>query len=162
MAPAKGAVWGGSCVLIPTKGIKDRFLNLGIVDSVRDLVNPIIDSSHAKAMANMCSSEESQQWNEDGYKKPDEYWGILDLGVDPKYQRRGIARSLLQWGLERAEKEGLPVHLSATPDGASLYKSLGFRGVGKWKWRPDQDRDWEIMRWDPPKDANNSGVEKTI
>ncbi|KAI7780805.1 hypothetical protein LA080_015488 [Diaporthe eres] len=102
-----------------------------IVDSVRDLVNPIIDSSHAKAMANMCSSEESQQWNEDGYKKPDEYWGILDLGVDPKYQRRGIARSLLQWGLERAEKEGLPVHLSATPDGASLYRSLGFRGVGK-------------------------------
>ncbi|KAG6363137.1 hypothetical protein INS49_008232 [Diaporthe citri] len=57
-------------------------------------------------------------------------------------------------GEDDAEKDGLPVHLSATPDGATLYNSLGFRSVGKWKWRPGQDRDWEIMRWDPPKDAH--------
>lgn len=112
-------------------------------------------------MAKMCSSEESKVWNEDGYKKPDQYWGILDLGVDTKYQRRGIARSLLQWALERAENEGLPVHLSATPSGAPLYSSLGFRSAGKWQWRPGQDRDWEIIRWDPPGDARNSSVEQT-
>lgn len=141
--------------------IKNRFLGLDIVDSVRDLMNPIVDSSHAKAMAKMCSSEEPQRWNEDGYKKPDEYWGILDLGVDPKYRRRGVARSL-QWGLERAEDEGLPVHLSATPDGASLFSSLGFRSVGKWKWRPDQDRDWEIMRWDPSRGSHCSSTEEAI
>lgn len=144
------------CVLMSRIGIKERILGLDVLDSFRDFINPMIDSSHAKAMAEMCSSDESQRWNKDGYHKPDEYWGILDLRVDPKYQRRGIARSLLQWGLERAGKEGLPVHLSATPAGASLYHSLGFRSVGKWTWRPDQDSDWEIMRWDPPKDAHNS------
>lgn len=148
------------CELIAAKGIKSRFHNLDIVDTVRDLLNPIVDASHAKAMAKMCSSEESQRWNEDGYNKPDAYWGILDLGVDPKHQRRGIARMLLKWGLERAEKEGLPIHLSATPAGASLYTSLGFRSVGKWKWRPGQESDWEIMRWDPPTDARNSTIEQ--
>ncbi|KAK2611035.1 hypothetical protein N8I77_004417 [Diaporthe amygdali] len=56
----------------------------------------------------------------------------------------------------RAGKEGLPIHLSATPAVASLYHSLGFRSVGKRTWHPDQDSDWEIMRWDPPKDAHNS------
>lgn len=122
----------------------------------------MVDSSHAKAMAKMCSSDDSQRWNEDCYEKPDEYWGILDLGVDPKYQRRGIARLLLQWALERAGKEGVPVHLSATPAAAQLYRSLGFRGVGKWTWRPDQDADWEIMRWDPPTDARDSSAEQTI
>lgn len=152
---------GEVCVLISRKGLKEQVFSLDIVDSIRDLVNPMVDSSHMKAMANMCSSEESQRWNQDGYKKPDEFWGILDLGVDPKYQRRGIARLLLQWGLERAEREGLPVHLSATPDGASLYSSLGFRSVGKWKWRPDQDTDWEIMRWDPPTDAHIANSERT-
>lgn len=77
-----------------SKGIKNRFLSLDIVDSVRDLMNPIVDSPHAGAK--MCSSEESQRRNEDGYKKPDEYWGILDLGVDPKYRRTGVAQSLLK------------------------------------------------------------------
>lgn len=132
---------GEACVLILRQGLKERFSTLDIVDSIRDLVNPMIDSSHMRAMGKMCSSEQSQRWNQDGYKKPDEYWGILDLGVDPEYQRRGIARLLLQWGLGRAAREGLPVHLSATPDGASLYSRLGFRSVGKWKWRPDQDTD---------------------
>lgn len=144
------------------KGIKNRLLNLDIVDSVRDLLNPMVDSSHMNAMAKMCSSDESQRWNETGYEKPDEYWGILDLGVDPRYQRRGVARSLLRWGLDQAEREGLPVHLSATPAGASLYSRLGFRSVGKWKWRPDQDVDWEIMRWDSPMNVNSSTTEQSV
>lgn len=122
---------------------------MGIVDYMHDLLNPMIDSSHSSAMSKICDSAESQRWLEDGYEKPQEYYGILDIGVHPTCQRRGIARSMLQWGLERAEKQSLPVHLSATPAGVPLYHSLGFYTVGTWTWRRDQDSQWEIMRWDP-------------
>jgi hypothetical protein len=82
--------------LMSTKGIKVRFLSLVVVDSIRDLVNPMVDSSHAKAMARMCSSEASQRWNQDGYKKPDTSLWI------PSTKGRGIDGLLLHWvgGLE--------------------------------------------------------------
>jgi len=72
--------------------IKVRFLSLVVVDSIRDLVNPMVDSSHAKAMARMCSSEASQRWNQDGYKKPDTSLWI------PSTKGRGIDGLLLHSG----------------------------------------------------------------
>ncbi|KAF9630654.1 hypothetical protein BFW01_g1216 [Lasiodiplodia theobromae] len=131
--------------------LKERILDSDIVDYIRDVRNPIVDASHARAVAETCSRSDSQRWIEDGYQKPEQFYGIMDVAVDPKFQRRGVARMLLEWGMARAEKENVPVHLSATPAGAPLYRSLGFRGVGKWTWRPNQEAEWEIMRWDPPR-----------
>ena len=44
----------------------------------------------------------------------------------PQAQRRGAAFLLLQWGIERAVEDGLPVYLLAEPLGHALYERLGF------------------------------------
>lgn len=57
---------------------------------------------------------------------------ILVLGllcVHPDFQRRGIGKGLVQWGLRQAAHLGLTVHLEASPEGFPLYRSLGFNVV---------------------------------
>ncbi|KAL4886071.1 acyl-CoA N-acyltransferase [Aspergillus karnatakaensis] len=51
------------------------------------------------------------------------------LSVHPEYQRRGIAKALLQWGLEEADRLGLDVYLEATEDGKPFYALFGFETV---------------------------------
>jgi GNAT superfamily N-acetyltransferase len=51
------------------------------------------------------------------------------VAVDPSYQRKGIGKVLMQWGLDRAEKDGKDVCLSASVAGQSLYLKLGFEVV---------------------------------
>jgi GNAT superfamily N-acetyltransferase len=129
-------------------GIKTSILDTELTDRLRDLVNPIINSSHARAMAEHCIDENSRHFIE-VYSTPEGHYGVLDTGVDPQFQRRGVARLLLEDGLKLAERQGLPVRLYATPAGVPLYKSLGFRNVGQWTWRPKQEVPWEIMQWNP-------------
>lgn len=72
------------------------------------------------------------------------HWYLDSLAVAPEYQRRGIARSLVDWGLQRAEAETgervavgktpVPVALISTAPGLHLYRSLGFKVVG---WEDD-------------------------
>lgn len=52
------------------------------------------------------------------------------LVCEPKYQRRGARRLLLDWGLELADKLKLEAYLEASPEGHHLYKSAGFEDVG--------------------------------
>ncbi|KAI9660536.1 MAG: hypothetical protein M1821_009887 [Bathelium mastoideum] len=58
-----------------------------------------------------------------------EHWHTLVLGVAPQYRRRGAGRLLLDWGLQRAREEGVPVLLEATPQGVPLYEKAGFKRV---------------------------------
>jgi ribosomal protein S18 acetylase RimI-like enzyme len=51
------------------------------------------------------------------------------LGVHPSYQGKGLGSKLLNWGLKRADDEGVEVFLSASPDGRPLYAKYGFREV---------------------------------
>lgn len=54
---------------------------------------------------------------------------VLDLcAVDPKYQRRGIAQALVQWGLDEAKRRGgLECTTEASSMGRGAYRKLGFR-----------------------------------
>jgi GNAT superfamily N-acetyltransferase len=52
--------------------------------------------------------------------------GLDTVTTTPRAQRRGAASLLLQWGIERAVKDRLPVLLYAEPQGYALYKRLGF------------------------------------
>ncbi|MCJ1441851.1 MAG: hypothetical protein MMC23_002343 [Stictis urceolatum] len=52
------------------------------------------------------------------------------LGVDPKFQRKGVGGLLMRWGMETARREGVPVGLTASPQGLSLYMKWGFEEVG--------------------------------
>jgi GNAT superfamily N-acetyltransferase len=64
------------------------------------------------------------------------------LAVDPKWQRMGVGRRLLEWGLEKADKEGLECWIEASPAGKPLYEKVGWKEVGatdvdlrKWGWK---------------------------
>jgi GNAT superfamily N-acetyltransferase len=52
------------------------------------------------------------------------------LAVSPLYQRQGIGGALMDWGLQRAKKERVPVYLEATESGQGLYVQKGFEVVG--------------------------------
>ncbi|KAG4429455.1 hypothetical protein IFR05_015066 [Cadophora sp. M221] len=53
------------------------------------------------------------------------------LMTDPKYQRRGIGTALLKWGHERADREGVPCFLIASPAGHPLYVHVGWKVIGE-------------------------------
>jgi ribosomal protein S18 acetylase RimI-like enzyme len=58
------------------------------------------------------------------------YIGLV--GVDPAYQRRGIAMALMQYLLRWSAEHGSPVlQLDASPAGAPLYERLGFADDGQ-------------------------------
>jgi len=46
------------------------------------------------------------------------------LGVEPGFQRMGVGKRLLEWGLEKADREGLECWIEASPVGKPLYEKL--------------------------------------
>ncbi|KAI9722749.1 MAG: hypothetical protein M1828_004445 [Chrysothrix sp. TS-e1954] len=58
------------------------------------------------------------------------YWHLTLLATNPKYERRGCGKQLLEWGLSRADEASLEVYLDATPPGVPLYERNGFRLAG--------------------------------
>jgi len=48
------------------------------------------------------------------------------LGVHPKYQGRGFGKELVQWGIDRAEREGVCVSLISSAAGYGFYIWMGF------------------------------------
>jgi len=62
------------------------------------------------------------------------------LFIHPDYQRRGIGRKLLQWGVDLADREKLVAWLHARPAGSKLYESAGWRAVASIEVKvPDLD-----------------------
>lgn len=57
---------------------------------------------------------------------------VLDLcGVDPNFQRRGVAGKLVQWGLDEAKRRGnLECTTEASSMGRGAYMKLGFKPEG--------------------------------
>jgi GNAT superfamily N-acetyltransferase len=56
-----------------------------------------------------------------------EIWQLLLLVVQPGYQKRGVGRQLMRWGLERAMEENVGFGVESLPAGEKLYKSCGLR-----------------------------------
>lgn len=59
------------------------------------------------------------------------FYELLELATHPSYQRKGIGSQLVNYGLERAERDGKKVYLSAAPKGVPVYTKLGFGEVGR-------------------------------
>ena len=53
------------------------------------------------------------------------------VAVDPLFQGYGIGSRMMRWGMERAEKEGIPILLIASQSGYSVYEKLGFETLGR-------------------------------
>lgn len=51
------------------------------------------------------------------------------LAVDPSHQRRGIGKSLLSWGIEKATQESKDCYTVASASGRPLYIAGGFEEV---------------------------------
>ena len=76
------------------------------------------------------------------------------LCVHPDFQRQGIGKDLVQWGLRQAADLGLTVHLEASPEGLPLYRSLGFNVVETLVVEADQwdgkfERQYVVMLREP-------------
>ncbi|OLN81051.1 hypothetical protein CCHL11_09383 [Colletotrichum chlorophyti] len=57
---------------------------------------------------------------------------VLDMcGVDPEFQGKGIAKKLVQWGLDEAQRRGgIELLLEASAMGRHVYSKLGFKQDG--------------------------------
>jgi GNAT superfamily N-acetyltransferase len=49
------------------------------------------------------------------------------VAVHPEYQKKGIGRLLVEYGLGVARQAGLPVYVESSKDGLKLYEKTGFR-----------------------------------
>lgn len=82
-------------------------------------------------------------------KDPPIAWSVAEIVVDPAYQRLGIGMKLMEWGMDRAKRDGIPIILEATPAGQRLYEKAGFVGYGTWRWGPEKEMVSLKMRWYP-------------
>ena len=108
------------------------------------LFNPAASWRHHWQLGN-----EDEHYEDPEYAEPNESWGINELAVAPAFQRQRIGLRLVQWGMERARADKVPVTLSSTPAGVRLYEKAGFYEYGTWKWAKEADEIYKLMRWDP-------------
>ena len=58
---------------------------------------------------------------------PGKHWYLQSLGVDPEFQRKGYGTLLMNYILEKIDKDPLPVFLeTSTVNNVNFYKKLGF------------------------------------
>ena len=55
-----------------------------------------------------------------------EGWNLQTLGVLPNCQMNGIGRELVMWGLQRADKDGLPASVVCSAGSETFYRKCGF------------------------------------
>ncbi|KAJ5713393.1 uncharacterized protein N7483_010574 [Penicillium malachiteum] len=60
----------------------------------------------------------------------DKYVVLQAMVVHPDYQRQGIGAELIQWGVDRADKEKLSCWCHASPAGYQPYFKAGFLEQG--------------------------------
>ncbi|KAF2756871.1 acyl-CoA N-acyltransferase [Pseudovirgaria hyperparasitica] len=61
------------------------------------------------------------------YDSLEAYWHLNVIAVHPAAQRRNVGTRLLDWGMETARDEGVPVTLEAAPTAKKLYWKAGFK-----------------------------------
>jgi hypothetical protein len=57
-------------------------------------------------------------------------WILMHMVTRTSQRGRGAAGMLIRWGMEQAEKEGVPAYLEAGVTGKPIYERLGFKQVG--------------------------------
>lgn len=46
--------------------------------------------------------------------------------MHPAYQRRGVGRALIEWGIDLCDRCGLPLYLESSPTTMPLYRKMSF------------------------------------
>lgn len=83
---------------------------------------------------------------------PEEDCFVLNsLVVLPKFERRGIGRTLLQEGIDMADRTGAPIYLTSSPAGKRLYEKYGIEILEEYEVGEKDLLEWTetVMRYDP-------------
>jgi ribosomal protein S18 acetylase RimI-like enzyme len=75
--------------------------------------------------------------------KKEGYWTLYILAIDPRYERKGIARLLVADGLRMADEDDTAVFLTSTMTGKGLYERLGFDTLETMPLGDDEHGSWE-------------------
>lgn len=75
-----------------------------------------------------------------------QYFMLNAFATHPDHQSRGAGSLLLNWGLQKADREGLVTYLDATETGRPVYEKRGFKLVKATEWDRvpwgGQGKDW--------------------
>lgn len=93
----------------------------------------------AQALGSMQANRRATAAEKAGTAQP--AWMVLDLcAVHPDFQGRGVARRLVQWGLDEARRRGgLECTTEASPMGRRVYDKLGFARGPEIEYFVDED-----------------------
>ncbi|KAF1852056.1 uncharacterized protein K460DRAFT_46013 [Cucurbitaria berberidis CBS 394.84] len=57
-------------------------------------------------------------------------WILMHMVTQPSHRGKGAAGMLIKWGMEQAERDGVPAYLEAGVMGMPVYKRYGFVQMG--------------------------------
>jgi WD repeat-containing protein 48 len=87
------------------------------------------------------------------------YLMLNQLATHPDHQGRGAAKMMLDWGMQKADEEGLVTYLDSTVYGRAVYERRGFVLVKALEWDREpwggEGRDWHgcMVRASRPNEA---------
>ena len=58
-------------------------------------------------------------------------WILMHMVTRPSQRGKGAAGLLIEWGIQQAEKDGVPAYLEAGVKGRPIYEKYGIRQVGE-------------------------------
>ncbi len=75
------------------------------------------------------------------------HWYLAIMGVDPRWQGKGLGSKLMQPALETLDAQGMPAYLEAsTPRSRALYERHGFAVTGEFNLPSGGPTLWQMWR----------------
>lgn len=62
------------------------------------------------------------------------HWYLEMIVTRAAHQGRGAGAMMMEWGVQRADEDGVECYLDATPEGKPLYGRYGFVDVETWRF----------------------------
>lgn len=73
------------------------------------------------------------------------HWYLDMMGVRKESQGKGIAKKLVQWGLDKAEQDQVICFVESTSDSQTFYEKFGFREIDKMSVETPQGTAYNIF-----------------
>ncbi|KAH6654660.1 hypothetical protein BKA67DRAFT_535971 [Truncatella angustata] len=120
-------VGGGEEVVDVEEATKDKLEGLSPQERARKIVEQIDPPEGATRDAlELVIQQEEEMHQKYGVE---ELILLALLCTDPAFERRGLARALVEPMLAVAEAEGVPVWVEGSPKGAGFYEKMGFETI---------------------------------
>ncbi|KAK8009499.1 hypothetical protein PG991_012050 [Apiospora marii] len=90
---------------------------------------PAPDTTGAKAQALAQQFFEVMERKQREHMGRTPHWHLAFIGVRQRAQGRGVARQLIQWGVDRADADGVEAYVQSSPMAAARYRRYGFEDM---------------------------------